>query len=115
MTDAFHVHGRELYWRRTRMSDSKVTGKQLERAIGMPFTMRNVTTLRRLAAKYASELMAAAAGNRRAGTNEQRACRRQPMASSVTSSDHCRVSCANVVDCDSPVTILCGSLSNLAG
>lgn len=55
-TDAFHVHGRELYWLRTRMSDSKVTGKQLERAIGMPFTMRNVTTLRRLAAKYPSDV-----------------------------------------------------------
>lgn len=55
-TDDFCMHGRELYWLcRTRVSESSVTGKQLERAIGMPFTMRNITTLRRLSAKYPSE------------------------------------------------------------
>ena len=55
-TDDFHTHGKEFYWhRRSRESDSRLTGKQLERAIGMPFTLRNVTTLRRLSAKYANE------------------------------------------------------------
>lgn len=51
-TDAFHISGREFYWRcLTRSSDSPVTGKQLERALGMPTTMRNITTLRRLRAR----------------------------------------------------------------
>lgn len=50
--DEFHVHKRELYWGcRGRFSDSAVSGGILERAIAMPMTMRNVTTVRRLAAK----------------------------------------------------------------
>lgn len=50
--DEFHVHKRELYWGcRTRFSDSAVSGALLERAIAMPMTVRNVTTVRRLAAK----------------------------------------------------------------
>jgi len=50
----FEVHGRELYWLlRTRFSDSKVTGARLERALGMPTTLRNVTTVRKLAARFA--------------------------------------------------------------
>jgi uncharacterized protein (DUF1697 family) len=49
--DDFHVYDRELYWRlRTRLSESKVTGAKLERAIG-PTTLRNVTTVRKLAGK----------------------------------------------------------------
>jgi uncharacterized protein (DUF1697 family) len=52
-TDAFHINGRELYWRcLTRSSDSPVTGKRLERALGMPTTMRNITTLKRLRARF---------------------------------------------------------------
>ena len=52
--DDFHVHGREAYWLcRTRTSDSKITGPRLERAIGGPSTVRNVTTVRKLAEKYA--------------------------------------------------------------
>ena len=52
--DEFHVHGRELYWLcRTTISQSKVSGAQIERALGMPTTLRNVTTVRKLAAKYA--------------------------------------------------------------
>jgi uncharacterized protein (DUF1697 family) len=53
--DEFHVHGRELYWLcRTSISQSKVSGAQIERALGMPTTLRNVTTVRKLAAKYAA-------------------------------------------------------------
>ena len=52
--DDFHVHEREIYWLcRTRSSDSVFSGALLEKAIGMPVTMRNSTTVRKLAAKYA--------------------------------------------------------------
>jgi uncharacterized protein (DUF1697 family) len=52
--DEFHVHKRELYWGcRGRFSDSVVSGSALERTIAMPMTMRNVTTVRKLAAKLA--------------------------------------------------------------
>lgn len=52
--DEFHVHGRELYWLcRTTISQSKVSGAQIERALGMPTTLRNVKTVRKLAARYA--------------------------------------------------------------
>jgi uncharacterized protein (DUF1697 family) len=52
-TDDFHLHGRELYWLcRTRISDSPVTGAKLEKALGMPATLRNVSTVRKLAAKH---------------------------------------------------------------
>ena len=51
--DDFHVRGRELYWWcRTRVSDSKVSGALIEKTLGMPATFRNVTTVRKLAAKY---------------------------------------------------------------
>ena len=51
--DEFHVHGRELYWlRRGRLSDSPVTGAVLEKKLGLPTTLRNATTVRKLAAKY---------------------------------------------------------------
>lgn len=51
--DDLCVHGREVYWRRhTGMPDSKVKPKQLERALGGPSTMRNVTTIRKLVEKY---------------------------------------------------------------
>lgn len=54
LTDRFHLEGREFWWRlETRFSDSKVSGVALERALGMRTTMRNVTTLRKLATKYA--------------------------------------------------------------
>ncbi len=52
-TDEFHVYGRELYWLcRTRISDSKISGAMLEKVTGAPMTMRNVTTVRKLAARY---------------------------------------------------------------
>ncbi len=52
-TDDFAIHERELYWLcRTRISDSRVSGALLEKTLGLPATMRNVTTVRKLAAKY---------------------------------------------------------------
>lgn len=52
--DDFRVIGRELYWRcRVRTSDSKVSGARLEKALSGPATLRNITTVRKLAAKYA--------------------------------------------------------------
>jgi uncharacterized protein (DUF1697 family) len=51
--DDLHVHGRELYWRcRGRFSDSVVSGKKLEKALGQPTTIRNVTTVGKLAKKF---------------------------------------------------------------
>ena len=51
--DDFHVHGRELYWlARGKMSESKISNVVLERILGTRTTMRNVTTVRKLAAKY---------------------------------------------------------------
>ncbi len=53
--DDFRVHGREVYWLcRKRMSDSSFSGALLEKTLGMPVTMRNATTVRKLAAKYSS-------------------------------------------------------------
>jgi len=52
--DAFHVRGRELYWlRRMKMSDPAYPVPPFGKALGMPSTMRNATTVRKLAAKYA--------------------------------------------------------------
>jgi uncharacterized protein (DUF1697 family) len=51
--DDLHLHGRELYWlRRGRISDSPIVGPMLEKALGLPMTLRNATTVRKLAAKY---------------------------------------------------------------
>ena len=48
----FHVHGHEVYWScAPRMSESTFSGALLEKALGMPATLRNVTTLRKLVAK----------------------------------------------------------------
>ena len=49
----FHLHGRELYWLlRTKFSDSEFSGARLEKTLGMPVTLRNSTTVKKLAAKY---------------------------------------------------------------
>jgi uncharacterized protein (DUF1697 family) len=49
--DDFHAHQREVYWlRQTKFSESKFSGVRFEKALG-PSTMRNVTTVRKLAAK----------------------------------------------------------------
>jgi uncharacterized protein (DUF1697 family) len=54
-TDEFHVHGCEFYWLcRTRLSDSPLfSGPLLGKTVGVPSTMRNSTTVKKLAAKYA--------------------------------------------------------------
>ena len=53
--DELHAHGREVYWwRRTKGGESLVPLPKLERAFGGPSTTRNVTTVRKLAAKYAA-------------------------------------------------------------
>lgn len=52
--DDFAVYGRELFWlRRRRISASSIPDAALNRAIGLSSTMRNATTVRRLAAKLA--------------------------------------------------------------
>jgi len=51
--DDFRVHGCEVYWLcRKKISESAFSGALLEMAIGMPATIRNATTVRKLAAKY---------------------------------------------------------------
>ena len=52
--DEFHVHGRELYWLcRTKISESEVSGASLAKALGVQTTLRNSTTVKKIAAKYA--------------------------------------------------------------
>lgn len=53
--DAFHVSGREIYWRiQGKLTESPLFGSRLEKATrGVPKTTRNMTTLRRLVAKLA--------------------------------------------------------------
>ncbi|HJR07701.1 MAG TPA: DUF1697 domain-containing protein [Pyrinomonadaceae bacterium] len=49
----FHIAGRELYWLcRKKISDSEVSWAALAKALGAQSTMRNSTTVRKLAAKY---------------------------------------------------------------
>ncbi|HMN26867.1 MAG TPA: DUF1697 domain-containing protein [Caldilineaceae bacterium] len=51
--DAFQVHGSEIYWlRRNPTIPSTFSGALLEKTLGQPATVRNITTVRRLAAKY---------------------------------------------------------------
>ena len=51
--DNFDVKGREIFWLcRTKFSDSKFSGALLEKTIGMPTTLRNSNTVKKLAAKY---------------------------------------------------------------
>ncbi len=51
--DEFHIHGREVYWLcRKQFHESKFSGPMLEKILGMPATVRNVTTVSKMAAKY---------------------------------------------------------------
>lgn len=51
-TDKFNFHERELYWLcLTNFSDSVFSGLRLEKVLGKQVTVRNSTTLRRIAAK----------------------------------------------------------------
>jgi uncharacterized protein (DUF1697 family) len=50
--DEFHFHGRELYWRcRGGRTSESAAGVPLGKALGTNGTMRNTTTVRRLATK----------------------------------------------------------------
>ncbi|MDB6124360.1 MAG: uncharacterized protein JWQ71_3353 [Pedosphaera sp.] len=52
-TDEFHFHNRELYWLcHTRFSDSTFSGPLLEKILGVKATIRNSTTVRKIAAKH---------------------------------------------------------------
>jgi uncharacterized protein (DUF1697 family) len=54
--DDFHIYGREVYWlRRARSGESTFSGAPLEKALGLPATMRNITTVKKLAAKYPAD------------------------------------------------------------
>lgn len=51
--DDFHLDGREVYWLcRKSFSKSEISGASLAKALGMPTTLRNSTTVKKLAAKY---------------------------------------------------------------
>jgi uncharacterized protein (DUF1697 family) len=51
--DAFHLEGREVYWLcRTRFSESQISVVLLAKTLGVPVTLRNVTTVKKLAARY---------------------------------------------------------------
>lgn len=51
--DRFVARGREVYWLSTpKQSESKLTIVKFERAIGMPATMRSMTSVGKLAAKH---------------------------------------------------------------
>ena len=52
--DEFHVTEREAYWlcRKKGMSESDFFRVGLDKALGMPVTVRNTTTIRKLVAKY---------------------------------------------------------------
>ncbi len=52
-TDDFHVHGREFFWlARPGMGASKISNTLLERLLDARATLRNMTTVRKLAGKY---------------------------------------------------------------
>jgi uncharacterized protein (DUF1697 family) len=53
-TDELHVRGREVYWlRRARSMENLRLMAQLDRALGMPVTFRNLNTVEKLAAMHA--------------------------------------------------------------
>ncbi len=52
--DDFHVHGREVYWLcQVKQSQSTFSNAVLEKALGMPATLRQLSTLQKMAEKYA--------------------------------------------------------------
>jgi uncharacterized protein (DUF1697 family) len=54
-TDAFEVHGREIYWRRRRKQNGKLfSSVPLERVLGLAFTVRGANTIKKIVAKYCS-------------------------------------------------------------
>jgi uncharacterized protein (DUF1697 family) len=56
VVNAFHIHGREVYWlRRTKAGESEFASGLFERTLGMKATFRNSTTVKRIAAKYPAQ------------------------------------------------------------
>ena len=54
--DDFHVHGRELFWLcRGKVTDSKVSWPLVAKTLATSSTMRNLKTIRKLAALYPPE------------------------------------------------------------
>jgi uncharacterized protein (DUF1697 family) len=52
-TEEFHVYERHVLWLvRGRFSDSQLSGPALERTLGLPATVRNSTTVRKIAQKF---------------------------------------------------------------
>jgi uncharacterized protein (DUF1697 family) len=69
-SDSFHVGAREVYWvcRAKGMSDSPFFRLGIEKALGMKATVRNVTTIAKLSAKYpAKDRRRTADGGRQKG------------------------------------------------
>jgi len=53
VANEFHFNNKELYWLcRERFSDSGITGKTLEKALGMETTLRNATTIKKMTVKF---------------------------------------------------------------
>ncbi|HEY3349309.1 MAG TPA: DUF1697 domain-containing protein [Thermoanaerobaculia bacterium] len=53
--DRFHVLGRDFWWlSKHHQARPAITGRQLEKALGQPTTLRNVNTIRRIAERFAS-------------------------------------------------------------
>lgn len=51
-----HIQDRELYWLvHGGLGRSEISGARLEKALGMPTTLRNVNTILRLIAKYSAD------------------------------------------------------------
>ena len=51
--DDFDVHGREVFWLRRKVKERLgEPGPPLERVLAQPATTRNITTVRKIAAKY---------------------------------------------------------------
>jgi len=52
-TDAFEVHGREVYWRRRRKQNGALFSTvPLEKILGPAFTVRGVNIIKRIVSKY---------------------------------------------------------------
>lgn len=55
-THELKIEGRELYWLcPTKISDSPVSGARIEKKLAGPMTMRNATTIRKIAALVAPD------------------------------------------------------------
>ncbi|MEO8053913.1 MAG: DUF1697 domain-containing protein [Acidobacteriota bacterium] len=51
--DRFHLRGRDFWWlSKHGQNKPAITGRQLEKALGQPATLRNVNTIRRMAERY---------------------------------------------------------------